>query len=72
MKQENTYAYRRDLAQILEGLDDLMSDLEDVRDDAQDCLEENADLSIRLDMARMDAALKKLGEAADALESNAD
>lgn len=72
MKQENTYAYRRDLAQILEGLDDLMSDLEDVRDDAQDCLEENADLSIRLDMARMDAALKKLGEAADALENDAD
>lgn len=72
MKQENTYAYRRDLVQILEGLDDLMSDLEDVRDDAQDCLEENADLSIRLDMARMDAALKKLGEAADALENDAD
>lgn len=69
MAKEKSYDYRLDLEDILGGLDDLMSDLEDIRDDAQDCLDENADLSIRADLVRMDAALKKLSEAAEMLES---
>ena len=69
MAKEKSYDYRMDLEDILGGLDDLMSDLEDIRDDAQDCLDENADLSIRADLVRMDAALKKLSEAAEMLES---
>lgn len=69
MAKEKSYDYRLDLEDILGGLDDLMSDLEYIRDDAQDCLDENADLSIRADLVRMDAALKKLSEAAEMLES---
>lgn len=69
MAPKKSYDYRMDLEAILDGLDDLMSDLEDIRDDAQDCLDENADLSIRADIVRMDAALKKLSEAAEMLES---
>lgn len=62
------YAYQKELEQLREGLDDLMADLEDVRDEAQDCLEEEAALSIKADIARMDAALERLAQAADALD----
>lgn len=63
------YAYRRALGEIALGIDDLLADLEDIRDEAQDCLEENGDESIRQDIARMDAALQTLMNAADMLEN---
>lgn len=63
------FAYRRALGEIALGIDDLLADLEDIRDEAQDCLEENGDESIRQDIARMDAALQTLMNAADMLEN---
>lgn len=63
------YAYRRALGEIALGIDDLLADLENIRDEAQDCLEENGDESIRQDIARMDAALQTLMNAADMLEN---
>lgn len=66
--EKPTYAYQKDLNEIARGINDLMADLEDVRDDAADCLAEQADLGVRLDLARMDAALRKLMEVAEALE----
>lgn len=65
------FAYRKSLQEIAEGLADLMADLEDVRDDAQDCLEETAHPAVRRDVAQIDAALAKLNETADLLEEAA-
>lgn len=62
------YAYRKALGEIVLGVDDLLADLEDIRDEAQECLEENGDESIRQDIARMDAAIQTLMNAADMLE----
>ncbi len=62
------YAYRKALGEIALGVDDLLADLEDIRDEAQECLEENGDESIRQDIARMDAAIQTLMNAADMLE----
>ena len=59
------YAYQQDLEQIREGLDDLMADLEDIRDEAQESLEAEAAAAIKADIARMDAALARLVKAAD-------
>ena len=42
-----TYAYRKALAEIAMGMDDLMADLEDIRDEAQECLDENSDITIK-------------------------
>ena len=64
----NKNNYRKAMEQILEGLNDLMADLEDIRDDAQECLEESAGLSARADIARIDEALRRLDEAAQWLE----
>ena len=64
----NKNNYRKAMEQILEGLNDLMADLEDIRDDAQECLEESAGPSARADIARIDEALKRLDEAAQWLE----
>ena len=59
--------YRADLAAIAEGLDELMADLEDIRDQAQEQLDagENA---ARGDVRRIDEALRLLADAADLLE----
>lgn len=62
------YAYRKALAEIALGMDDLMADLEDIRDEAQECLDENSDTAIQKDIARMDEAIKALMAAAEALE----
>ena len=62
------YAYRKALAEIALGMDDLMADLEDIRDEAQECLDENGDMAIQKDIARMDDAIKALMAAAEALE----
>ncbi|MBE5781911.1 MAG: hypothetical protein E7329_01185 [Clostridiales bacterium] len=70
MKQEN-YAYRKAMKEILEGLYELMADLEDVRDEAQETLDEKADLSIRADVVKMDEVLKKLDEAAGIMDHDA-
>ena len=67
-----TYAYRKALAEITMGMDDLMTDLEDIRDEAQECLDENGDITIKQDITRMDEAIKALMTAAEALEGIAD
>ena len=71
MKQIN-YAYRKAMNEILEVLYELMADLEDIRDEAQEALEEKADLSIRADVVKMDEALKKLDEAAGIMDHDAE
>ena len=45
-----------------------MADLEDIRDEAQEQLDEKEDGAVREDVRRMDEALKKLAEAADLLD----
>ena len=67
-----TYAYRKALAEITMGMDDLMADLEDIRDEAQECLDENGVITIKQDITRMDEAIKALMTAAEALEGIAD
>lgn len=62
--------YRADMADIAEGLNDLMADLEDIRDEAQELLDEKENETIRQDIERMDAALRKLSEAADLLDGD--
>ena len=67
MDQKN---YRADLRDISQALSDLMADLEDVRDDVSDRMEETpADDSLRTDRDRIDAVLEKLVQAADLLEN---
>ena len=66
MDQKN---YRADLRDISQALSNLMADLEDVRDDVSDRMEETpADDSLRADRDRIDVALEKLVQAADLLE----
>ncbi len=62
--------YRADMADLAEGLNDLMADLEDIRDEAQEQLEGKENDTIREDIRRMDEAIKKLSEAADLLEQD--
>ena len=62
--------YRADMADLAEGLNDLMADLEDVRDEAQELLDGKENDEIREDVRRMDEAIKKLSEAADLLEQD--
>ena len=59
---------RADLDDLAEGLNDLMADLEDVREDAQELLETNAADRLRAAIEKIDGALRLLAEAADALE----
>lgn len=67
MDQKN---YRADLRDISQALSDLMADLEDVRDDVSDRMEETpADDSLRADRDRIDEVLEKLVQAADLLEN---
>ena len=62
--------YRADMADLAEGLNDLMADLEDIRDEAQELLDEKVNDTIREDIRRMDEAIKKLSDAADLLEQD--
>ncbi len=70
MKIKIPTGYRADMADIAEGLNDLMADLEDIRDEAQELLEEKENADIWDDVRKMDEALKKLSEAADLLEQD--
>lgn len=69
MKDTN-YPYRSSLGEIAQGLNELMADLEDIRDEAQECLDETAAPTVLADIDRIDAALKTLDEAADLLDTN--
>ena len=60
--------YRADLADLAEGLNDLMADLEDIRDEAQDALDETGNEEIQKDVRRMDEALQLMNRAADLLD----
>ncbi|MBQ7656638.1 MAG: hypothetical protein IJS41_09050 [Clostridia bacterium] len=60
--------YRADLADLAEGLNDLMADLEDIRDEVQDQADEQENEVLRADIAKMDQALRLLAEAADLLD----
>ncbi len=64
--------YQADLNELLDGLDDFMSDLECVRDDVQDYLDEHEDADASAAVQRMDDALQKLMEAATILEGEND
>ena len=64
--------YRKAMQEILEGLYELMADLEDIRDEAQECMDENGDAGIRQDIAKMDEAIQILMSAAEVLESSED
>lgn len=68
MKIRIQTGYRADLADLAEGLGDLMADLEDIREDALEQLANDNNEEVQRDIARMDAALKALAEAADQLE----
>lgn len=70
MKITISTGYRADMVDIAEGLNDLMADLEDIRDEAQELLDEIENADIRDDVRKMDEALKKLAEAADLLEQD--
>ena len=63
-------AYRDALAEFAEALDELMADLEDIRDEVQDKLEERDSEEMRADIGRMDEALKLLAQAADLLDGD--
>ena len=62
--------YRADMADLAEGLNELMADLEDIRDEAQELLDGKENDTIREDIRKMDEAIKKLSEAADLLEQD--
>ena len=68
MKTTIPTGYRADLADIAEGLNDLMADLEDVRDEAQDLPGAADSPAIQADVQRIDAALRLLMQAAETLE----
>lgn len=70
MKKDLSYAYKSALEEILEGIDDLMADLEDIRDEAQELLDENAHPSIKADVEKMDEALRILDQAAECLSKD--
>ena len=71
MKISIPAGYRADLADLAEGLNDLMADLEDIRDDVQEQADEKENETRRADLARIDQALRLLAEAADLLEGEA-
>ncbi len=61
--------YRAFLPDVIEGLNDLLSALEEIRDDAQDTLDERDDETVRGDIRRLDEAIGLLSSAADLLET---
>ena len=61
--------YRAEVAGMAEELNELMADLEDIRDEVQDQADEEESAEKRADIERMDKALKLLSEAADLLEN---
>jgi hypothetical protein len=63
------YQYRLALEEMAGEMNDMMADLEDLRDEAQDCLEQMEDEAVRQDVKRMDAALDFLSRAVELLEN---
>ena len=62
MKTNIPTGYRADLADLAEGLNDLMADLEDIRDDVQEQADEKENEAMRADLSRIDQALRLLAE----------
>lgn len=62
------FQYRLALSEAADELNEMMADLEDLRDEAQDCLDQTGDETVGQDVQRMDAALRLLGQAADLLD----
>ncbi len=60
--------YREDLAGFSEELDDLMADLEDIRDDVMEAMENGQNDKIHADLKKIDAAMALLAQAASLLE----
>ena len=61
--------YRADLLDFAEELDDLMADLEDIRDDAVEAMENGKHEQIGADLKKIDAAMALLVQAASLLET---
>ncbi len=69
MKINIPTGYRADLADLTEELNNLMADLEDIRDEVQDRLDEQDNETMRTDIAKIDEALRLLAQAADLLDA---
>ena len=61
---------KEEMQDLSEEITDLMDALEELREDALDEMEESASPGIREAIDRMDKALRALGEAADALDTD--
>lgn len=61
--------FREDLDEFAEALEDLMADLEDIRDDALEALEAENDTDISAYIEKIDAAMALLAQAASLLEA---
>ncbi|MBR1586175.1 MAG: hypothetical protein IJ662_11585 [Clostridia bacterium] len=62
------YMYRQAMKDLASDWNELLADLEDIRDEAQDCLDENGDEAVRRDVRRMDEALRLLIKAVELLD----
>lgn len=60
--------FQAEIDALLEGLNDLMADLEDIRDAAQDVLDESESTENQKTVGKLDAALALLFRAAGLLE----
>ena len=60
--------YREDLTEFAEALEDLMADLEDIRDDVMEAMEEDSPQAEAY-VNRIDAAMALLAQAATLLEA---
>ena len=69
MKINIPTGYRADLADLTEELNNMMADLEDIRDEVQDRLDEQDNETMRTDIAKIDEALRLLAQAADLLDA---
>ena len=69
MKINIPTGYRADLADLTEELNNLMADLEDIRDEVQDRSDEQDNETMRTDIAKIDEALRLLAQAADLLDA---
>lgn len=61
--------YREDLTEFAEALEDLMADLEDIRDDVMEAMEEENSPQTEAYVNRIDAAMALLAQAATLLEA---
>ncbi len=68
MKPKIPPGYQADMADIAAGLNDLMADLEDIRDDVMEAMENGQNDKIHADLKKIDAAMALLAQAASLLE----